>query len=480
MQLAYRAGWTFTFDRKNRLKSHTHNETDDVTHLWWDGLGRVWQRWDYDSGGEMWSDYLTRFVYDGGVLAQEHLFDAIGDGSWEYEYDRLMHDYLRQPAGTRDRKASDGGYVDYFLLTDGGTVSGRFTRGASLSLDKAQREIAGDRQARYSVAGGPPTTGDFTDVSNLGYASTYIESFGGTKTGDSQFFDALNQFGDRHYLPGLGRALSRRRNPYSIDPGGDLGGTRFGGGWGSLPVPPGGREDGLRFVPVDPGRLSRGRIGQPEQLQAGGGVAGGVRDRPTWVDCSCWGCRNWIDDYCIHVYSSFSWQTICCGDPPSVEDIALCMLVLDPCQDQAAAYDCFELVCGVTDEERECICGVLEGLDPTDEALTYAWDECDYCQGGGVGPFPYDPCAQYERECEPLGQPLCEYRYPSPYAVCRANTFGGLDPIQALCSAAQTACMAGCTGKTGLELILCEYCCAAYYSKCCVLVAASYTECPQK
>ena len=125
----------------------------------------------------------------------------------------LSRDYLRGLGVLRQREgAYASSYVDRFLLTDMGTVAGRFTRGASLSLDKAQREIRGDRQARYSVAGGPPTTGDFTDVSNLGFASTYIESFGGTKDGDAQFFDALNQFGDRHYLPGLGLLLTRESN----------------------------------------------------------------------------------------------------------------------------------------------------------------------------------------------------------------------------------------------------------------------------
>jgi hypothetical protein len=33
-----------------------------------DGLGRVWQRWNYDSGGEEWAAMLTRYNYDGAAL----------------------------------------------------------------------------------------------------------------------------------------------------------------------------------------------------------------------------------------------------------------------------------------------------------------------------------------------------------------------------------------------------------------------------
>ena len=242
-----RAQWTFTFDRKNRLKSHTHGGTDDVTHLWSDGLGRVWQRWTYDSVEEEWSATLTPYNYDGSALAQEHLI-AVSEveEAWVYTYLYLTYDYLRHAAGTRQRKGQvDKSYTDYFVLSDMGTISGRFTRGSSVSLQKAQREIRGDRQARYSVAGGPPTTGDFTDVSNLGFGSTYIESFGGTKSGDAQFFDALNQVGSRHYLPGLGVYLNRRGNhPQRPGSGGELGGVPKGEDDGALAPGGGGEGEG--------------------------------------------------------------------------------------------------------------------------------------------------------------------------------------------------------------------------------------------
>jgi len=36
--------WSFTFDRKNRLKSYTHTDASNVRrNLWYDGKGRVWQ-----------------------------------------------------------------------------------------------------------------------------------------------------------------------------------------------------------------------------------------------------------------------------------------------------------------------------------------------------------------------------------------------------------------------------------------------------
>jgi hypothetical protein len=323
VQLAYRAGWTFTFDRNNRLKSHTHSGTDDVTHLWWDGLGRVWQRWDYDSGSEMWSDYLTRFVYDGGLLAQEHLFIVFGESSWDYTHVQLTHDYLRQPAGTRDRKATNGGYVDYFLLSDMGTISGRFTRGASVSLDKAQREIAGDRQARYSVAGGPPTTGDFTDVSNLGFASTYIESFGGTKSGDAQFFDALNQFGERHLLVGIDRWLTLRGNNMQA------------GGIGS----------------TDPELPS----GQAEHFAATGGARGNAMADYPWQggcvqrdQCGCPRCCYEFPspaEGCAECVgpSRPCWEFICCDSCPKANTLGI----------QGCVYE--RVFCGVNiDCEKEC------------------------------------------------------------------------------------------------------------------------------
>jgi len=132
------AALTFTYDRKNRLKSHTHSGASDVRgNLWYDGQGRVWQRWTFE--GIDWATDLTRFVYD-GALAQEQLFDVSGNGTWTYAYNRLMRDYLRQPAGIRERvRPAQGSDTDYFLMQDQGSIVGRFTRGSSCTFEKAQR-----------------------------------------------------------------------------------------------------------------------------------------------------------------------------------------------------------------------------------------------------------------------------------------------------------------------------------------------------
>jgi hypothetical protein len=182
----------------------------------------------------------------------------------------------------------DKSYTDYFLLTDMGTISGRFTRGSSLSLEKAQREIAGDRQARYSVAGGPPTTGDFTDVSNFGFASTYIESFGGTKEGDSQFFDALNQIGDRHLLVGIDRWLSLRGN------------NTQAGGMGSVGGPSAETPPGADIMPTQP----------PEK----GKLAGGPEPVIEGTECpAC--CFDFFVPNCVSEFGEITrqcWHIWCC------------------------------------------------------------------------------------------------------------------------------------------------------------------------
>jgi hypothetical protein len=303
----------------SRSTFHSNAESDLVRHLW--------QRWDYDSVGEMWSDYLTRFVYDGGVIAQEHLVAASEvEEAWVYTYLYLTYDYLRHTGGTRQRKGEvDKSYTDYFLLTDMGSVSGRFTRGASLSLDKAQREIAGDRQTRYSVAGGPPTTGDFTDVSNLGFASTYIESFGGTKEGGAQFFDALNQIGSRHYLPGLGRFLNRwDNNPYS--------GRGGGGSWAPdveppdlWPVPapePGDPVLPPGFDPAYPPAWS--------QDISPAFIGSGEPKLPGLADC-CFSDPYDEYDRCMRQQYAKGWFAFCCANP--CKDLKTGQgLIVPPCE----------------------------------------------------------------------------------------------------------------------------------------------------
>ncbi len=57
-KIVFRAQWTFSFDRKNRLRTHTYAGGSNVRgNIWYDGAGRVWQRWNDDSVTGDW-DYL--------------------------------------------------------------------------------------------------------------------------------------------------------------------------------------------------------------------------------------------------------------------------------------------------------------------------------------------------------------------------------------------------------------------------------------
>jgi len=49
-KIAFRAQWTFAFDRNNRLKTHTYAGGSNVRgNIWYDGMGRIWQRWNDNS-----------------------------------------------------------------------------------------------------------------------------------------------------------------------------------------------------------------------------------------------------------------------------------------------------------------------------------------------------------------------------------------------------------------------------------------------
>ena len=109
-QPAYRARWTFTFDLKNRMKSQTHEDAGNVReNLWWDGAGRVWQRWNDNSVSGDWDADLTRCVFDGSSLAQEHKwFASENEDEWSYAYGYITRDYLRNLSGVRQRESADG------------------------------------------------------------------------------------------------------------------------------------------------------------------------------------------------------------------------------------------------------------------------------------------------------------------------------------------------------------------------------------
>jgi len=205
-QLAYRAQWTFAYDRKNRLKSHTNTNASNVRgNLWYDGRGRVWQRWNDNSSTEDWDETLKRFVYDGGALVQEHEFDvAEVEDEWVYTYSDLTRDYLRHPAGVRQRERSGGNDTDYYLEADSGALEFKTERDpVAEAISRTERTSSLNQISGATFSAG---------LSNLATSNNYIEMYGGGTTGSSAGFDALLLRGSRHYLSGLGRFTSRLGN----------------------------------------------------------------------------------------------------------------------------------------------------------------------------------------------------------------------------------------------------------------------------
>ena len=206
--LATRRAWTFTYDNKNRLKTYTNTTVNDVGNIWYDGRGRVWQRWVYDSSGETWDSSLTRYVYDGFAYAQEHNFAVEEvEGAWVYTYDQILTDYLRKPGGVRQKDIStvDQSETDEFLLMDSGNPSAKIKRETDSMVQRVELTSSGASQASGSQQD--------TTISKLGFLGGYTESFSG-----STAFDPLVQMGGRQYLGGLGRFLSRMGNNAYLGP----------------------------------------------------------------------------------------------------------------------------------------------------------------------------------------------------------------------------------------------------------------------
>ena len=202
------AEWTFSFDRKNRLRTHTYAGGSNVRgNICYDGMGRVWQRWNDDSVSGDWDETLMRYVYDGNTLAQEHQFLASGNGMWIYNYSRYDRDYLHKPGGVRQRSyVGPTSYTDDFLFRDMADIAAKVPRGSSATVTRAPRMASGERTPENDLA---PTTSSFTDISRLGAHGAFTECYGGGTTNPrTQGFDALQQSGGRHYLPAIGQGLS--------------------------------------------------------------------------------------------------------------------------------------------------------------------------------------------------------------------------------------------------------------------------------
>jgi hypothetical protein len=78
------------------------------------------------------------------------------------------------------------------------------------------RLASGDRLPD-TLLGLGTSTDNWSNLSNLASRNSIIRDFGGGTSDEMKGFDALQQVGDRHYLTGLGRWVSRSgNNPYDV------------------------------------------------------------------------------------------------------------------------------------------------------------------------------------------------------------------------------------------------------------------------
>jgi len=226
-----RGAWDLTYDRKNRLKYYTNGTMgDDVMHLRYDGLGRVWQRWtavwdDLESEWD-WSSSLARFVYDGSQSAQILLYTYDDDPSPVVAFDSVGMDMLYGPTGrmTRWQIPNNGDWLRTYYLDESGRPGAQVVKGTSTSANRYDRDAQGETlwKGEWSLS----------DGMQFGQGYGYVESYGKV-VGDPDpeyYSDPLVWTGGRHYLPSLGRFTNRvGNNPY-IGGGTPRGGSEFGGG----------------------------------------------------------------------------------------------------------------------------------------------------------------------------------------------------------------------------------------------------------
>jgi len=138
-------------------------------------------------------------------MVQEHT-NSVEElvGEWVYTYGDINRDYLRHPAGVRQRERSGGNDTDYYMLLDGARLEGKTEREA-VSTTLAGRE---ERTASLNQISGRT----FDDISNLATTSNYIEMYGGGTAGTTAGFDGLVQRGGRHFLAGLDMSTNMKGN----------------------------------------------------------------------------------------------------------------------------------------------------------------------------------------------------------------------------------------------------------------------------
>ncbi|HEX9743988.1 MAG TPA: hypothetical protein VGB30_01040 [bacterium] len=238
--------------------------------------------------GGAWDGSLKRYVYDGGQLVQEHLWDVTEDqGSWVYTYNDIDRDYLRHQGGIRQREGTAASYNDFYLQQSGSSIEIKTQRDqASATIARAERT-----QSLNKIAG---TT--FTDISNLATSNSAIAMYGGGTSGGTAGFDGLVHLDSGGgYLPGAGGAI----NGGIITP-------YFGGG-------------------------------KPHYSRSGG--RGKPPEYPGGVKCNCDDCRDFIKG----TYGSHpDALAVACG---CKEEILPMAWANDPCLSHGFDYSCLDLVC---------------------------------------------------------------------------------------------------------------------------------------
>ncbi len=409
-----RGNWEFTYDRKNRLMTYTNGTMgNNVMHLRYDGLGRVWQRWT--KSGATWSGYFSRFVYDGNQSAQILSYTYDDDPSPVVAFGGIELDLLYGQTGMMRWKipGEEEDCVAYYL-DESGRPGAQVFKGTSTTANRFDRDAQGDTLWK----------GDWELISigmQFGQGYGYVERYGiEVFIPEPDFFsDPLVCMGGRHYLPTLRMFTSRQGNgPYS--PGGEPGG-------GGLGVPLGEGNGGIDIRSIEPPRFPR--IGRPD------GNGGGE----SWkkYHCTCESCREYLSDTCYLKGEGDLWKAICgCPDGPGM---LLCSITYDPCKEEGKSYTCTDLVCGrKTDPSSGQFCRP----DPCMQKIQgVPIDPCDLLPDDPLVPEGWEG-SWMEEWCPPC----FEFNWPSCRDFCRNTN--------------------ACTNEEANCLIRCEYCPWYHFYRC--------------
>jgi hypothetical protein len=401
--------------------------------VWYDSKGKVWQRWNDQVIGGAWDGSLKRYVYDGGQLVQEHLWDVAEDqGSWVYTYNDIDRDYLRHQGGIRQREGTAASYNDFYLQQSGAAIEIKTQRDqASATIARAERT-----QSLNQMAG---TT--FTDISNLATSNSPIAMYGGGTSGATGGYDGLMQrVGGGGYLAGPAVEIT------NID-----------------------EKSRLKDYPLVQSPDYNDQEGSPSFMQSSG--PGPIEKGLIQLLDQCGEeCVEWLL-LCIivHIYGGSSQDNImynhCCG-------IALCPLVVN-WDDPAAAwrwFQCRNCLCGSPGDYNcgnPCICEELRNMGYPKTA-TLGQQALDYFAARDRCRSNCAPCANlpmYGIDIS-INEENCpeHFSFPTPscYEICMGGPHEACDISFAACSA---NCYAHYHNQIG-ALSICLHCCNVAHSSC--------------